>query len=257
MSWHGYIFIENLALNNAQRGQLVTALRALGNQSGPHPNLLTQYRPRLDNQAAIIEAEFADGDLTVPQVKAYLANIFGTNPATIDHAPLLSQYGNGITLSRGGTDYLRIGEFGGLGSTWEESRQSAVAYLSAFSALWDEQAEVEESPEAQPEIVVPAPAPAIEWVGFEPVKELEAIRDTSPPREAPVLDEPEDVDVPIVFGTVEEIGLSIARSTREPEPAPVPTVSIFGREVKVYDPDFKPTAAVLRLVERVRGRNGS
>jgi len=42
----------------------------------------------------------------------------------------------------------------------------------------------------------------------------------------------------------------------QPEPAPeaaAPTVTLFGRPVKLYDPEFAPTAFVLRMIERMRG----
>ena len=73
MTWHGYMGIENLALNASQKADLITALRALGNQTGDQPNLISQFRARLDNEAAIFEAVFADDDLTIPAVKQYLA----------------------------------------------------------------------------------------------------------------------------------------------------------------------------------------
>lgn len=41
-----------------------------------------------------------------------------------------------------------------------------------------------------------------------------------------------------------------------PKAPTVPTVKLLGRSVKVYDPSFPPTAAVISLVEKIRRPNG-
>lgn len=138
MSWHGYIYLENIALNATQRANLVAALRALGNQTGNHPHLISQFGVRLDNEAAIFEAVFADNDLTVSRVKQYLADVFGISPNQIDHVATSNQYGTLLTLSRGGTDRIRLGMFGGVGASWETSRQATNQYLIDFKGLWDQ-----------------------------------------------------------------------------------------------------------------------
>ena len=136
-NWHGYIGIENIALNNAQRGQLVSALRAIGRQSGSQPAHINHWRPRLDNDAAIFEALFDEDELTAANVKGYIAGVFGVDAGDISHAASNNQYGTSLTLTHGGTDYLRFQLFGGVGTTWEESRQEVISYLSANQAEWE------------------------------------------------------------------------------------------------------------------------
>lgn len=37
---------------------------------------------------------------------------------------------------------------------------------------------------------------------------------------------------------------------------PAPTVKLLGRSVKIYDPSFPPTAAVISLIEKIWSTNG-
>ena len=142
MSWHGYFGIENLALNDTQRAALVTALRALGPASDPSPAHLCHWRTRLDGEAAIFEALFADDALTVDAFKNRLAAIFGVDPATIDH-DLTAGTNTVVVFSRGGTDYLRVALFGGLAATWDESGDACRAYLAANAAEWEDEEQVQ------------------------------------------------------------------------------------------------------------------
>ena len=138
MSWHGYIGIENLALNAAQREQLLDALKALGNQTGPQPHLLTHWRTRLDNQAAIIEAEFADNSVGVAQVKQYLANVFGIDPADVSDTTQATPYGPLVTYGYLAVNRIRLVPFGGINADWNTSRLAAISYLIANAAAWSE-----------------------------------------------------------------------------------------------------------------------
>lgn len=135
--WHGYIAVENMALNDNQRDTLRTALRALGPASDPSPARLNHWRVRLDGQAAIYEANFQDSALTVQSFKDRLAAIFSVDPATVNHTTQQVSYGPVVTFERGGTDYIRFAAFGGVGATWEQSRQATLSYLAANSAEWE------------------------------------------------------------------------------------------------------------------------
>jgi len=143
---HLYFGIENLALNDAQRGQLVAALRALGPASHPQPACLCHWRTRLDAQAAIFEALFDEETITIQAFKARLGNIFGVDPATITHSTNLVTFANResavVTFGRGGTDYLRVVFFGYAGADWPawmESGGECRAYLRANAAQWESQ----------------------------------------------------------------------------------------------------------------------
>lgn len=142
--WHGYFGIENLALNDNQRGELVDALRKLGPTSDPQPARLCHWRTRLDGQAAIFEALFNEAHITVDAFKMRLGVIFSIDPQTIDHAINLVTFAARetaiATFSRGGTDYLRLAMFGYDGAdwpTWMESGDEARSYLAANREEWE------------------------------------------------------------------------------------------------------------------------
>lgn len=136
--WHGYVGMENLALNNAQRSLLVQELQALGPTNETQPARINHWRIRNDNDAAIFEANFLESNLTVAKVKGWLADIFSVDAADVGHGTQVTQYGPMVTYNYPdpGTDYIRILAFAGVGSTWEESRQKAVLYLRNNAAAW-------------------------------------------------------------------------------------------------------------------------
>ena len=143
MNRHIYFGIENLALNDAQRGLLVDALRALGPSSHPQPACLCHWRTRLDGQAAIFEALFDEDTITVVTFKNRLGSIFGVNPANIGHDTRIVTLANRetavVTFSRG-IDYLRVAFFGYAGvdwPTWMESGNECRAYLRANAVEWE------------------------------------------------------------------------------------------------------------------------
>lgn len=140
-TWHGYLGIENLALNATQRETLIDALKALGPTSDPQPARLCHWRTRLDSEAAIFEALFNESSLTVAAFKARLAAIFSIDPATIDHAIQSVSFAGGTTpiatFSRSGTNYLRFALFGGAGASWTESGDECRGYLAANRDEWD------------------------------------------------------------------------------------------------------------------------
>lgn len=142
--WHGYFGIENLALNDAQRGELVDALRQLGPASSPQPARLCHWRTRLDGQAAIFEALFNESHITIDAFKTRLGTIFGIDPQTIDHeinrVTFAARETAIVTFGRGGTAYLRLAMFGYDGADWPawmESGDEARAYLAANQSEWE------------------------------------------------------------------------------------------------------------------------
>lgn len=144
---HIYFGIENLALTNAQRAELVDALRALGPSSDPQPARLCHWRTRPDSDAAIFEALFDEDNITIAAFKQRLGAIFSIDPATIDHDTNLvafdARQSAVVTFGRGGTDYLRVVFFGYDGAdwpTWAESGDECRAYLSNNAAAWESEA---------------------------------------------------------------------------------------------------------------------
>jgi len=135
--WHGYLGIENVGLNAAQKQLLVIELRKLGPKTHPQPAMLNHLRTRLDGDAVIFEAEFDENKITVASIKQYLADVFGIDPSTITHTTQSTQYGPMVTFSRG-TDKLRMLLFGGIGSNWDESRLNALAYLKVDADRWED-----------------------------------------------------------------------------------------------------------------------
>lgn len=141
--WNGYMGIENLNLNDAQRGLLVEGLLSLGQKNNSF--LLRdrmQLRVRADNQAAIFEAWFDTSALSITAVKNRLANIFNINASSISadvtSVTLLTLETPVVTFSRLGTDYLRVAVFGGTSCSWDESRLETIAYLAAHASEWND-----------------------------------------------------------------------------------------------------------------------
>jgi len=136
-TWHGYIAVEDLALTADQRAAIVAAFRALGPSSDPQPARLNHWRTSLDGSKAIFEAAFNDANLTAEKVRNFLADAVGVSPDVINTALTQTARGPLLTFSAGGTDRMRMLAFGGIGATWEESRQQAAAYLAKKIAEWE------------------------------------------------------------------------------------------------------------------------
>lgn len=140
--WHGYIGIEDINLNQAQRQELWEVLKARGQANdGPLPQLRNHWRFSLDVTKGIFEALFDEGQLTIGQFKSWLGAIFGVDPATIDHEVTNQVFDilqtPIVTFSRNATDYIRFVAFGGVGATWAESRTETVAYLISNAGEWE------------------------------------------------------------------------------------------------------------------------
>lgn len=139
--WHGYFAIEDLALPSQARSNLITALRELGPDSDPSPARLMQFRASLDGSKAIFEAAFNEDNLTITRFKEFISDALGGTPAPgqINHTTNTIAYGTVLVLSgSGGTEYLRVLLFGGLGSEWETSRELTRTYLSNNILEWEE-----------------------------------------------------------------------------------------------------------------------
>lgn len=143
--WRGYFGIENIALNDSQRAELIAALRQLGPQSRrrvAQPAYLCHWRTRLDGDAAIFEALFDEENLTVQAFKNRLGAIFDVDPDTIDHSTTVAHFAYGdtpvVTFGRSGTDYLRMALFGGVEAGWVKSRAECLGYLAANIEEWED-----------------------------------------------------------------------------------------------------------------------
>jgi hypothetical protein len=140
-TWHGYIGIENLNLSATQRQILIDALKALGPGSDPQPARLCHWRTRLDNEAAIFEANFNEDNLTVAVFKDRLGAILGVDPAAVDHSTGSQTFDTLptpiVVFSRTGTDYVRFALFGGQSAEWMQSGDECRAYLKLNQAEWE------------------------------------------------------------------------------------------------------------------------
>ena len=141
---HTYFGIENIALNDAQRAELIDALRKLGPDQDPQPARLCHWRTRLDGQAAIFEALFNEDNITIAAFKNRLGNIFDVDPDSITHAVVFPTFDHlstaVVTFGRNGTDYLRVAFFGYNGTdwpTWEQSGDECRAYLALYADEWE------------------------------------------------------------------------------------------------------------------------
>ena len=139
--WRGYIGLENIALTNGQKSQLVTHLQGLGlNNNDPQPNRRNHWRIRLDNDAAIFEAAFDDATISIAAVKARLGIIFSIDPAQISHSVATPSFGGFTTqviiFTYQAVQRLRIAAFGTMSGTWTQSNAEVRGYLAANAAAW-------------------------------------------------------------------------------------------------------------------------
>lgn len=139
---HVYIGLENIALTGPQKTTLINTLAALGPAQNSSPARLNHRRTRLDNDAVIFEAGFGDNDLTVANLRQYLANVFSVSVAQITanttsqtFATIASPI---VALTYQATQRMRVALFGGTTATREQSRIEALAYLAANAAAWGE-----------------------------------------------------------------------------------------------------------------------
>jgi hypothetical protein len=133
-----YFYIESLALTQPQREILVEQLKLIGrrDQDG-NPKNRNHWRVRPDGLALIFEAWWDEDHLTAVNFRNRLAAIFGVAQASITYNTTSTGYGPLVTYSYNSTARLRVGVFGGVGATYQESQAAALAYLAANLATWE------------------------------------------------------------------------------------------------------------------------
>jgi len=116
---HLYILIGELppGWTSSQRQKAWDALRRLGKQSDVQPCRVNHSRLSLDGRAIILEAEFAEDEISRDAIVATLSTALGVQPSAMDAK----------------IDY-RV--FGGLDASWGESLEQCRAYLAANRAEW-------------------------------------------------------------------------------------------------------------------------
>lgn len=140
-----YLGIENIALTNPQRQQLITHLQSLGLQNNsPFPHLRNHGRIRPDEDAAFFEAAFDDGTISIQAVKNRLGIIFSIDPAQISHNVNTVSYSTGnnttvVTFTYQAQARLRTAAFGTLSGTWAQSNAEVRGYLAANAEAWGEE----------------------------------------------------------------------------------------------------------------------
>lgn len=133
-----YFYIEALNLTAAQRQTLVDQLKLIGrrDQDG-NPKNRNHWRVRTDNLAVIFEAWFDEDHLTAVALRNRLAAIFGVSQASITYAVTSTAYGPVVTYTYNASARLRVGVFGGVNASYQESQAQARAYLAANGASWE------------------------------------------------------------------------------------------------------------------------
>ena len=134
---HQYLGIEVLSMTAGQRQTLIDALRALVPERDEQPAWRVHLRIRLDSQAAITEARWQDAHVTDASIRRYLAQAFGVAEGTVTSAVTTNAYGRVLTLTHSAVQRVRFLMFGGVGATWEQSRQAVLAYLTANLTQWE------------------------------------------------------------------------------------------------------------------------
>lgn len=137
-SIHLYWYCENLGMTPAQRDTLAGAIRAWGDRNGDNnPVNRMHWRVRPDENAVIFEAWIEESNLSVLFFRQQLASLFGVSLASVTGSATTNAYGDLATFRYNSTDRLRLGVFGGVGATYEQSRDAAVAFLAANTATWE------------------------------------------------------------------------------------------------------------------------
>jgi hypothetical protein len=144
-TWNGYLAIDRQTLSNGNWASLRAAYESYGPGTDPQPANICHWRTSLDGDTVIYEAAFNDVNLSVAKFKQILGNEFSIDPADIGdvrndvtfvtrNTPFWAfSYPDGVT------NRFRAGIFGGLGSTWEESRVEVLGYIAANYGNWEEE----------------------------------------------------------------------------------------------------------------------
>jgi hypothetical protein len=117
--WRGYILISNLppGWTKSERDRAWDAMRCIGKKEHPQPSHVNHSRLSLDGSALLVEAEFAESEITRAAVVATIAAALNVQPSAVEAK---------IT-------YTVLAD----GGTWDESNQAAQAYLAANRAEWE------------------------------------------------------------------------------------------------------------------------
>ena len=134
---HNFIGIEALTMTAANRATLVDALKRLGRQDGPAPCKITHWRTRLDNLAIILEAEWAEDEVTVAALAHRLEALYNLAPSAVSQTVTQTAYGPMVTFKTNTTNRLRLIAFGGVDASWGESLAAVQQYLAANRAAWE------------------------------------------------------------------------------------------------------------------------
>ena len=141
--WWGYFGVEAKPVMSAGHvSTLVSGLRSLGSQNHPQPGKRNWGpRVRLDNRAAIFEAEFDKANLTLEWFTARLAALYDVPPATISTTVAFGFWGGEttpvVTFWRQEAQTLVMAAFAGVEASHEESGAAARGYLAANAADWE------------------------------------------------------------------------------------------------------------------------
>lgn len=136
-AWHGYIGIEDVALTAPQRAAIVQALKGLRGVNGTNPAHINHWRISLDGSKAIFEARFNEDNLTIANVKQFVADAVGVSAALIDHEVTQTPRGPVVTFSAGGSPRMRFIAFAGVGETYADSHTQVPIYLYNNIAEWE------------------------------------------------------------------------------------------------------------------------
>lgn len=135
--WIGYFYIEDLGLTLSQRQTIVDVLKAWGLRNDSiYPNLRNHWAIRPDGMAVIYEGSLDADKLTVLWFREKLADIFSVLVSKITATTVSTIYGPVATFKYLTVNKLRMGIFGGVSATWEESHEAALLYLSDYKDLW-------------------------------------------------------------------------------------------------------------------------
>lgn len=139
-----YFGIERMTLGQVAWDDIVAAIEGLGALADSMPHNIPHAAERPDGAVRLYNGDFNPNVVNVPTVKQFLADAAGVDPATVDHALSSATFDaletKVLTLSRTGTNHVRIAFFGYDGATWPtftQSRAEAIGYLAANAVDWE------------------------------------------------------------------------------------------------------------------------
>jgi hypothetical protein len=144
-TWHGHLFVEDVALSAPQRLIVWDVLRAMAvsDAADPQPARRLHHRLSLDGSLINLEANFYQDDLSVAAFVQRLADAAGVDPSIvsterINPDPQVDEHvfptWNFIV---GGTVRMRVALCARLQDGIEASRAAALAYINANIEKWE------------------------------------------------------------------------------------------------------------------------